>query len=84
MQRPRREEFILDVRRSAKTLQKPNVESDSDAVDTDAIAKILHRAAVWLTPKVVERYALEDFTDWPDEQQTRLSLAVDAFRTVAG
>ena len=41
MPRPRREEFILDVRRSARTLQKPNVEADSDAVDTDAIAKIL-------------------------------------------
>jgi hypothetical protein len=49
MQRPRREEFILEVRRSARTLQKPNVEADADVVDTDAIARILGRAALWLT-----------------------------------
>jgi hypothetical protein len=83
MQRPRREEFILDVRRSAKTLQKPNVGADSDVVDTDAIARILHRAAMWLTPKVVEHYRPEDFTGWRQEQQDRLRLAVDRFLQIA-
>jgi len=84
MKRLRREEFILDVRRSASALHKPGVETDSAALDTDAIARILHRAALWLTPKVVEQYDPEDFTDWPDEQQARLRLAVDEFRNVAG
>jgi len=84
MQQPRREEFILDVRRSARTLRNPNVEADSDALDTDAIAKVLHRAALWLTPKVVERYDPDDFTNVPEEQQTRLRLAVDGFSEVAG
>jgi hypothetical protein len=83
MQRPRREEFILDVRRSARTLQKPIVEADSDAVDTDAIAKILHRAALWLTPKVVEHYHPDDFTGWPKEEQDRLRAAVEEFRRIA-
>jgi len=83
MKRPRREEFILDVRRSARTLQKPNVEADSDTVDTDAIAKILYRAALWLTPKVVEHYYPEDFTGWDKEQQDRLRLAVEEFRETA-
>jgi hypothetical protein len=83
MQRPQREEFILDVRRSARTLQKSTVETDSDAIDTDVIAKILHRATHWLTPKVVEHYDPGDFTDWAKEQQTRLRLAVDEFRGIA-
>ena len=83
MPRPRREEFFLDVRRSARTLQKPNVEADSDAVDTDAIAKILHRAAQWLTPKVVVHYDPDDFADWQAEQQDRLRLAVEEFRRIA-
>jgi hypothetical protein len=83
MQRPRREEFILDVRRSAKTLQQPNAEADSDAVDTDAIERILHRADRWLTPKVVEHYRPEDFTDWQKEQQDRLHLAVEEFLQIA-
>jgi hypothetical protein len=84
MQRPRREEFILDVRRAARTLQKPNVEADSDAVNTDAIAKILHGADFWLSPKVVKHYDRDDFADWPKEQQNRLHQAVDEFRTKAG
>ncbi len=83
MPRPRREEFTLDVRRSARTLQKPNVEADSDAVDTDAIAKILHRAALWLTPKVVEHYDPDDFADEQADQQDRLRLAVEEFRRIA-
>ena len=33
MPRPRREEFISDVRLSARMLQKPNVEADSDALE---------------------------------------------------
>jgi hypothetical protein len=83
MPRPRREEFILDVRRSARTLQKPNVEADSDAIDSDAIAKILRRAALWLTPKVVEHYHPEDFSAWNPDQQHRLRLAVGEFRKLA-
>ena len=83
MSRPRREEFILDVRHSARTLQTPNGAADSDAVDTDAIAKILHRAALWLTPKVVEHYHPDDFAAWQAEQQNRLHLAVEEFRRVA-
>jgi hypothetical protein len=39
MERLRREKFILDVRRSARTVQKSDVEADSDAMDTDAIPK---------------------------------------------
>lgn len=83
MQRPRREEFILDVRRSARTLQARNMEAASDAVNSDAIARILDRASLWLTPKVVEHYDPKDFTNWPNEQQTRLQLAIDEFCRVA-
>jgi hypothetical protein len=84
MPRPRREEFILDVQRSARTLQKPNVEANADAVDTDAISKILQRAALWLTPKVVAHYDPADFADWAEEQQEQLHLAVAEFRKIAG
>lgn len=83
MPRPRREEFILDVRRSAKLQQNPNVETDSDTVDTDAISKILHSASLWLTPKVVEHYDPGDFADWPKDQQDHLHFAVYEFRKLA-
>lgn len=83
MTRPRREEFILDVRRTARTLQKPKVEVDSDAMNADAIAKILKRAALWLTPKIVEHYHPDDFSAWPTDRQKHLHLAVEEFRKAA-
>lgn len=83
MERPRREKFILDVRRSARTLQKPTVDADSGAVEIDAIQRILHRAALWLTPKVVENYRPDDFTGWPKEEKDRLQLGVEAFLQIA-
>jgi hypothetical protein len=64
-------------------LQKPNVEVDSDALDTDAIAQILHRAALWLTPKVVEHYDPDDFADGQEDQRDRLRRAVEGFRGIA-
>ncbi len=83
MSRPRREEFISDMRLSARMLQKPNLEADSDTLDTDAIAQILHRAALWLTPKVVAHYHPDDFADGQAAQQNRLRLAVEGFRGIA-
>lgn len=84
MIRSRREDFILDVRRSARMLHEPNVHADSATVDTDAIARILHRAALWLTPKAIEHYHPDDFKSWKEEQQDRLRQAVERFREFAG
>ncbi len=70
MQRPIREEFILDVRRAECMLQMPKVEADSNRIDTDAIARILDRAVLWLTPKVVEHYRPEDFAGWSSERKS--------------
>jgi hypothetical protein len=64
-------------------LQQPNAEANSDAVDTDAIARILHQAAHWLTPKVIEKYHPDDFASWQSEQQNRLRLVVDEFLKLA-
>ena len=84
MERPRRKSsfWTCDVLRK-RTVQKSDVEADSDPMDADAITKILHRAARWLTPKVVEHYRPKDFTDWPKAQQARLELAVQEFRNIS-
>jgi hypothetical protein len=84
MKRPRREEFILDVRRAAKILHKPSVPLDPDDADADAITGILNAAALWLTPKVVKHYDPDDFATWRQDQQDRLRLAVDDFKKLAG
>jgi hypothetical protein len=83
MTRPRREEFILDVRRAARSLQKPNWEADSGAMDTDAVSRVLYGAASWLTPKVVENYQPDDFAAAPSERQEALHRSVHGFQTLA-
>lgn len=81
---PRPAEFIQDVRRAARLEQKPKVLTDSSKLGPDQIAAALHGAAIWLTPKIVEKYASEDFGECPADQQERLRLAVETFRGVAG
>ncbi len=81
---PKPEEFILDLRRAARTEQKPTVAADSGRIGTDAISRVLQRAALWLTPKVVEKYDPSVFSYLPEDQQDQLRRAVDDFRAVAG
>ncbi|HEY7429089.1 MAG TPA: hypothetical protein VH682_32980 [Gemmataceae bacterium] len=80
---PKREEFILDVRRAARLEQKPTVATDSDLINPDMVSKALQRAALWLTPKVVQAYDPAEFATWPPDLQSELHSAVEGFRTVA-
>jgi hypothetical protein len=80
---PKREEFILDVRRAARLEQRPTAATDSDLINPDALAKVLHRAALWLTPKTVEAYAPAEFMAWDEGLQKELQAAVERFRAVA-
>ena len=77
---PKREEFILDVRRAARLAEKPTVITSSGLANPDVIAKTLHGAALWLTPEVVRQY---DPGDWPPELRGSLTRAVESFRTIA-
>jgi hypothetical protein len=81
---PRREEFFRDVRRAVKLEKKPNATTNSDLLSEERISQALHGAALWLTPKLVEKYAPEDFEEWSEELQRQLSSAVSEFRVVAG
>ena len=78
------DEFILDVRRAARLEQKPSVATDSQLIDPDTSARVLQRAAIWLTPKVVAAYDPAAFEAWSAELQEDLHRAVDAFRSIAG
>jgi hypothetical protein len=72
------EQFLLDVRRAVRLEQTPFVVTDSDLIDPERTARVLKRADLWLTPKVVERY---DPAEFPGAQ--RLTAAVSRFRNVA-
>jgi hypothetical protein len=84
MPRPRREEFILDVRRSARTLRNSNVETNSHVMDTDAISRLPRQAGQWLTLKVVARYDPEDFAAGDAEWQERLPSSNGRSIAIAG
>jgi hypothetical protein len=80
---PKREECVLDVRRAARLAEKPTVITSSGLANPDVIAKTLHRAALWLTPKVVEHYDPAEFGDLSPELRDGLTRAVDTFRVIA-
>jgi hypothetical protein len=79
---PKREEFVLDVRRAARLAEKPPVITSSGLANPDVITKVLHRAA-WLTPKVVEHYDPAEFGDLPPELRESLTRSVETFRAIA-
>jgi hypothetical protein len=83
MSPPRPEEFILDVRRALRLAQRQSVSADSPRIDIDAMAHLLQRADLWLTPKVVENYHPEDFANLPEALQLQLQQSVEAFRSAA-
>jgi hypothetical protein len=79
----RREQFFDDVRRAVRLEQQPKVTTDADFLSDERIARALRAAALWLTPKVVENYAPDDFADWPDHSRDRLFSAVAGFGAAA-
>jgi hypothetical protein len=80
---PKQEEFVLDVRRAARLAEKPTVITSSGLANPEVVANTLHRVALWLTPKVVERYDPAEFSDRLPELRNGLTRAVDTFRTIA-
>lgn len=80
---PKREEFILDVRRASRTEQMPVIATDPGLMNSSGIERMLARAALWLTPQIVENFDPADFHDWSSAQQTELSAAVIEFQAIA-
>ena|SRR5579884_1407323 len=80
---PKADEFILDVRQAARTELRPTVTTDSQLIDPGSVARVLERAMLWLTPKIVEAYDPAAFAAWPRDLQAELRGAVDHFRAVA-
>jgi len=77
-----REQFIHDLWKADRHLAPAQVEADSPYRGVLAVAKLLQRADLWLTPRVVDSYRPEDFSDLPPERQEELRLAVEGFRQV--
>ena len=77
-----REEFLRNLRIGAGHLS-PTVQVNGIRLDASHLDGILRRATIWLTPKVVEGYEESDFQDIPEADRARLTLNVEAFKTLA-
>jgi hypothetical protein len=73
-----RQDFINNLRTAARLLEPPLATPEQGAR-----ALLLDRAELWLTPKSVADYSLEDFTDWPKAKRAALDEAVRAFLALA-
>lgn len=81
---PKGEQFILEVRQAARSAERPTVITSSELANPEVISKTLHRATLWLTPKVVGSYDSKEFHTWPTELQENLTRAVEGFRLITG
>jgi hypothetical protein len=79
---PRRE-FINDLRRAYSSTEPVSVETDSALVDPAALARTIQKADLWLTPKILENFRVEDFEDLSTEARSKLQDAVSAFQAAA-
>jgi hypothetical protein len=77
-------EFLLNFRVARNLFVHPQrVEADSPTVDPEAVATMLARAAIWLTPKSVAGFNAADFPELSLARQAELLAAVQSFKAVA-
>src|SRR5260370_464813 len=78
-----REEFIDSLRLAFRDLSGWRVSSGQGAQTDAYLAKTLHYADLWLTPKSVEGFDPADFLDWPKHEREKLTKEVESFRAIA-
>ncbi len=78
-----REEFIHRVWSAADQLAFPRGETGSPHPDRYTPTKGVARPQLWLTPKTLNGFNSEDFTDLPEEKQKELREAVGRFQEFA-
>jgi hypothetical protein len=78
-----RETFIGDLWSADRELHRPQERVERRYLLPNGCTKLLPHPDRWLTPRVVERYKPEDFSDFPPERQQELRSAVESFRQIA-
>jgi hypothetical protein len=76
-------EFLRNFSIARNLFAHPQVESDSPNIDKEAIAGMLARAAIWLTPRSVAGFNAADFPELGPNRQKELQSAVEDFLSVA-
>lgn len=75
-------DFISSVRTAVGFLD-PEVQTDSEHLDSEEIRKQIRQAVIWLTPRSVEGFVPQDFAELPEPKRNELDVEVEAFRSIA-
>jgi hypothetical protein len=78
-----RRDFLENVRVARNLFVHGRATSDSRRLDPAASTQAIIRAAIWLTPKVVESFNEEDFAELGPARQRALGEAVREFESVS-
>jgi hypothetical protein len=78
-----KQDFLANLRIARNLFAHPHVETDSPGLNAPRIADILARAAIWLTPKSVNGFDPNDFTELGPIRLAELEAAIREFSDVA-
>lgn len=76
------QDFLNSIQRGQR-IGFPTVQTDDPHSKSCVEEDYLRNAALWLTPKLVEDYSESDFGFVSDEELSRLTRAVENFRSIA-
>jgi hypothetical protein len=78
-----KQEFLANLRIARNLFAHPHVQTDSPHINPQALEHALARAAIWLTPKSVKGFNVDDFRELGPQRQPELQDAVSEFLLVA-
>jgi hypothetical protein len=78
-----KQEFLDNVRLARKLFSSPDLMADDPSLDPQARERLMLRRAIWLTPKSVGGFNVDDFKELGPDRQRELADAVRDFLDVA-
>lgn len=78
-----RHEFLENLRLARNLFTAPRLMVDDPTLDPQAWERLLFRRALWLTPRSVEGFDVDDFKELGPDRQRELDDAVREFLNVA-
>jgi DNA polymerase III delta prime subunit len=79
---PRKEEFLREITSAIGRLF-PIAETDSALFNAQEYTAMLRGAELWLSPRHVEHFHIDDFSELAPSDQQKLNAEVGAFRAIA-
>ena len=78
-----RQEFLDNYKVARRLFAHPRVQTDSAVTDPKQVEEMIARSAIWLTPKSVQDFDVNDFAALGPERQRELQAAVEDFLAIA-